>query len=94
MGIIYDETGAQIGRVSGDFFYDGDGRQIGRASGDFLYDESGRQIGRWDGVRRRDVICFFYFYVRSLDGPSSRPRSRGRPRARIPPSPRRSARPA
>ena len=63
MGIIYDETGAQIGRVSGDFFYDGDGRQIGRASGDFLYDESGRQIGRWDGVRRRDVICFFYFYV-------------------------------
>ncbi|MFM7142084.1 MAG: 5-fold beta-flower protein [Alphaproteobacteria bacterium] len=63
MGIIYDGSGRQVGRVSGDFLYDGSGRQIGRISGDFLYDESGRQIGRWDGVRRRDVICFFYFHV-------------------------------
>jgi hypothetical protein len=31
--------------------------------GDRLYDGSGRPIGRGDGVRRRQIIVFFYFYM-------------------------------
>jgi hypothetical protein len=49
--------------VAGDYLYDGSGRQIGKISGDYLYDGSGRQIGRADGVRRTQVILFFYFFM-------------------------------
>jgi len=39
------------------------GRQIGRINGDRIYDGSGRQIGRADGMRRRQIIVFFYFFM-------------------------------
>ena len=60
---MYDGSGRQIGKVSGDYFYDGSGRQIGKISGDYLYDGSGRQIGKSNGLRRRQVMLFFYFFM-------------------------------
>ena len=42
---------------------DGSGRQIGRVDGDRFYDGSGRQIGRANGLRRMQIILFFYFFM-------------------------------
>lgn len=28
-----------------------------------MYDSGGRQIGRAEGLRRRQIILFFYFYM-------------------------------
>jgi hypothetical protein len=58
----YDGSGHQIGRVDGNYLYDGSGKQIGRLDGDYLYDESGQQIGRADGLRRKQVITYFYYF--------------------------------
>ena len=52
-----------MGRIDGDKLYDGHGRQMGRLSGDKVYDGSGRQIGRADGLRRMQIILFFYFFM-------------------------------
>jgi len=67
---LYDGSGSQIGRVDGEMgrfegerLYDGSGRQIGRIDGDRIYDGSGRQIGRSEGLRRMQLIIFFYFFM-------------------------------
>jgi hypothetical protein len=52
-----------VGRIEGEKLYDGSGRQMGRLSGDKVYDGSGRQIGRADGLRRMQIILFFYFFM-------------------------------
>jgi hypothetical protein len=62
-GYIYDGSGRQIGKTSGEYLYDGSGRQIGKISGEYLYDGSGRQIGKAQGLRRLQVIIFFYFFM-------------------------------
>jgi hypothetical protein len=36
---------------------------MGRIDGDRLYDGSGHQIGRADGLRRMQMIVFFYFFM-------------------------------
>jgi hypothetical protein len=36
---------------------------MGRIDGERLYDSSGRQIGRADGLRRMQMIVFFYFFM-------------------------------
>jgi hypothetical protein len=36
---------------------------MSRMDGEGLYDASGRQIGRVDGLRRMQMIMFFYFFI-------------------------------
>lgn len=60
---LYDGSGRQIGRFEGERLYDGSGRQIGRIDGDRIYDGSGSQIGRSEGLRRMQLIIFFYFFM-------------------------------
>jgi hypothetical protein len=36
---------------------------LGRIDGDRLYDSSGRQMGRADGLRRMQMLVFFYFFM-------------------------------
>ncbi len=60
---LYDGTGRQIGRVDAERFYNASGQQMGSIDGDLLYDGSGRQIGRADGLRRMQMIVFFYFFM-------------------------------
>jgi hypothetical protein len=36
---------------------------MGRIEGDRIYDASGRPIGRADGLRRMQMIVFFYFFM-------------------------------
>jgi hypothetical protein len=43
--------------------YDGSGRQVGRVDVERYYDGSGRQIGRADGLRRMQMIIYFYFFM-------------------------------
>ena len=45
-----------------DNLFNGSGKQVGRLDGDYLYDGSGRQIGRADGLRRMQIIIFFYYF--------------------------------
>ena len=35
----------------------------GRIDGERIYDGSGRQIGRADGLRRMQIIIYFYFFM-------------------------------
>jgi hypothetical protein len=60
---MYDGSGRQIGKIDGDYYYNGSGRQIGKVDGNYLYDGSGRQIGKSDGLRRMQIILFFFFYM-------------------------------
>ena len=43
--------------------YDSSGRQIGRLDAGRYYDASGHQIGRADGLRRMQIIIYFYFFM-------------------------------
>jgi hypothetical protein len=36
---------------------------MGRIDGDRIYDSSGRLIARADGLRRMQMIVFFYFFL-------------------------------
>jgi len=36
---------------------------LGRIDGERVYDASGRQIARTEGLRRSQIILFFYFYL-------------------------------
>ena len=60
---IYNGSGRKIGRVAGDQLYDGSNRLIGRMNGDVIYDGSNHQIGRAAGLRRRQILLFFYFFM-------------------------------
>jgi hypothetical protein len=52
-----------IGRIDQERLYDGSGRLMGRLDGDRLYDASGRLIGRGSGMRRMQMIIYFYFFM-------------------------------
>ncbi|NBU72580.1 MAG: polymer-forming cytoskeletal family protein, partial [Bacteroidetes bacterium] len=41
----------------------GNGSLLGRLDGERIYDQSGRLVGRTDGLRRRQTILFFYFFM-------------------------------
>ena len=43
--------------------YDSSGRQRGRVVAERYYDASGRQIGRADGLRRMQIIIYFFFFM-------------------------------
>jgi len=43
--------------------YDSSGRQIGRVDAERFYNASGQQIGRADGLRRMQMVVFFYFFM-------------------------------
>jgi hypothetical protein len=60
---MYDSNGRALGRVDAQRFYSASGQQIGRVNSERLYDSSGRQIGRADGLRRMQMIVFFYFFI-------------------------------
>ena len=60
---MYDGNGKRIGRVDGQYYYNGSGTRIGRVDGDYIYNGSGTRIGRADGLRRMEIILFFYFYM-------------------------------
>lgn len=60
---FYDGAGKQIGRVDGKYLYSGTGKQIGRLDGDYLYDGSGKPIGRAYGLRRMQIIIYFYYFL-------------------------------
>jgi hypothetical protein len=36
---------------------------MGRLDGERIYDASDRQIGRADGLRRMQMIVYFYFFM-------------------------------
>jgi hypothetical protein len=36
---------------------------MGRIEGDRIYDASGRPIGRADGLRRMQLIAYFFFFM-------------------------------
>ena len=59
---FYDGSGHQVGRTDGNNLFNGSGKQVGRLDGDYVYDGSGHQIGRADGLRRIQIIIFFYFF--------------------------------
>ena len=60
---IYNSSGSRIGRIDGDYLYNGSGSRIGRVDGNYIYDGYGKRIGRADGLRRMQIILFFYFYM-------------------------------
>ena len=60
---VYNGSGSRIGRIDGDYLYNGSGSRIGRLDGDYLYNGSGSRIGRADGLRRMEIILFFYFFM-------------------------------
>jgi len=49
--------------VAAEHFYNAAGQQVGRIDGDRLFDGSGGQIDRADGLRRMQMIVFFYFFM-------------------------------
>ena len=58
-----DGSGRKIGSTSGESFYDGSGRKIGYMQGESVYDGSGRKVGSASGLRRMQIIIFFYFFM-------------------------------
>jgi len=36
---------------------------MGRIDGERIYDASGRQIGRADGLRRMQIVVYFFFFM-------------------------------
>ena len=43
--------------------FDSSGRQLGSVDAERYYDGSGRQIGRADGLRRMQIIIYFFFFM-------------------------------
>ena len=60
--MIYNASGKHIGRIDAERIYDGSGHLIGRVDGNYYYDGFGHQIGRSDGLRRMQVIIYFYYF--------------------------------
>ncbi len=60
---VYDASGRPLGRVDGERYYDASGRPIGRVEAGRVYDATGRPIGRADGLRRMQLIAYFFFFM-------------------------------
>ena len=50
-------------RVEGDRLYSASGSLMGGLEGERVYDASGRQTGRGEGLRRMQMIVYFYFFM-------------------------------
>jgi hypothetical protein len=61
---LYDASGKSIGRVDGNRLYDASGRSIGRIDGNRFYDSQGRTLGRTEGVSDRELVLFWFFYMK------------------------------
>jgi hypothetical protein len=52
-----------VGRVDGERLFSASGTPMGRIEGDRIYDASGRPIGRADGLRRMQIVVYFFFFM-------------------------------
>jgi hypothetical protein len=59
---VTDESGRTLGYVQSDRLPDASGRTVARLEGDRLTDATGRTIARPQGLRRRQVIAYYYFF--------------------------------
>lgn len=60
---VYSASGSLMGRFEGERLYDASGRLLGRIDGERLFDASGRSIGRVVGLRRMQIVVYFYFFM-------------------------------
>ena len=59
---VTDASGRTLGYVQSDRLTDASGRTVARLEGDRLTDATGRTIARPQGLRRRQVIAYYYFF--------------------------------
>jgi len=59
---LYNGSGSMIGRTNDNYLYDRTGSNIGRIGGDYIYDGSGKLIIHVNGLSRKQIIVYFYFF--------------------------------
>ena len=59
----FDSGGRRIGRIAPNEYLMCLGGRVGRIDRVFVFDGDGRQIGRADGLRRRQIMAFVFFFI-------------------------------